>query len=214
MIAFASRHRFQLGVHAIGDRAIDACVDGFIKALEEDPWDARHYVIHNDFTTPECAKRMAEYNIGANVQSLIKWTIADAEVAVVGEERAAYEWPLRTLIDAGVHVADSSDAPVVTADWKIGIQTAVTRESKSGKISGPDQRISRKEAIRAYTIEGAWIDHQDKVKGSIEPGKLADFCILDQDILTVDVRKIRDIKTVMTIIGGKIVHNTEPENPE
>lgn len=207
MINYASKRRFQIGVHSTGDRAIDAVVDGFAKALKEDPWDARHYVIHADFATPECAKRMAEYGIGVSVQSLIKQQISDLEEAIVGPERAAYEWPLKTLLKAGVHVANASDAPVIYPNWKVGIEAAVTRESKaSGKVSGPEECLTREEAIRTYTVEGAWLDHSEDIKGSIEPGKVADLCVLDKDILSVDVHDISGIDTVMTMVGGKVVH--------
>jgi len=208
MIVYAHKHGFQLGIHATGGRAIDACVDGFIKAMEEYPWDARHYVIHSDFTTPECAKRMARYNIGACVQSGIKWTISDYMDGLVGEQRSARQWPLRTLIDSGVQLSGSSDAPVSYPNWKLGVEAAVLRESKAtGKVSGPEQCISREEAIRTYTMGGAWQDHMDSIKGSIEIGKLADFCVLDEDILTVDPHRIKDIRTLMTIAGGKIFHD-------
>ncbi len=210
MINYASKRRFQIGVHSTGDRAIDAVVDGFVKALKEDPWDARHYVIHADFTTPDCAGRMAEYNIGVSAQSLIKQQISDLEEGIVGPERAAYEWPLKTLLRAGVHVANASDAPVIYPNWKMGIEAAVTRESKaSGKVSGPEECLTREEAIRTYTMEGAWMDHSENIKGSIEPGKVADLCVLDQDILSVDVHDIGRINTVMTMAGGKVVYRAD-----
>jgi len=210
MINYASKRRFKIGVHSTGDRAIDAVVDGFVKALEEDPWDARHYVIHADFATPECAERMAKHGIGVSVQSLIKQQISDLEEGIVGPERAAYEWPLKTLLRAGVHVANSSDAPVIYPNWKVGIEAAVTRESKaSGKVSGPEECLTREEAIRTYTIEGAWMDHSEDVKGSLEPGKVADLCVLDRDILSVDVHDIGSIDTVMTMVGGKVVYQSE-----
>jgi predicted amidohydrolase YtcJ len=212
MIVLASKRRFQLGVHSTGDRAIDAVVDGFIKALEEDPWDARHYVIHADFTTPECIKRMGRYNIGVSANSLIKQQISDLEESIVGPKRAAWEWPLKSMFKAGVHVANASDAPVIYPDWKMGIEAAVTRESKASmKVSGPEECLTREEAIRTYTIEGAWLDHSDHLKGSIETGKLADLCVLDRDILTVDVHDIHNAETLMTIVGGKIVYNNRPD---
>jgi predicted amidohydrolase YtcJ len=214
MIAYASKRRFQLGVHSTGDRAIDAVVDGFIRALKEDPWDARHYVIHADFTTPDCARRMAEHQIGAAVQSLIKRQISDLEERIVGPQRAAYEWPLKTLRKAGVRVANSSDAPVIYPDWRMGLEAAVTRESKaSGRVSGPEERLTREEAIGTYTLEGAWLDHSDHLKGSIEVGKLADFVVLDRDILTIDPHDIHKIETLMTVVGGKIVYSGRPEEP-
>jgi predicted amidohydrolase YtcJ len=183
-------------------------VDGFVAALEEDPWDARHYVIHADYITPRTRQRMAEFGIGAVMQSLIKWIISDVSDAVVGEERSAGEWPFKSLMDAGIHVANSSDAPVTYPDWKMGVEVAVTRESRAtGKVSGPHESISREEALRAYTIEGAWIDHMEGQKGSIEVGKLADFCVLDGDILTCDVHDIHGVPTVMTIVGGRVVYD-------
>jgi len=151
---------------------------------------------------------MARYNIGACVQSGIKWTISDYMDGLVGEQRSARQWPLRTLIDSGVQLSGSSDAPVSYPNWKLGVEAAVLRESKAtGKVSGPEQCISREEAIRTYTMGGAWQDHMDSIKGSIEIGKLADFCVLDEDILTVDPHRIKDIRTLMTIAGGKIFHD-------
>ena len=208
MLVYAHKCGFQVGIHATGDRAIDACVDGFIKAMQEKPWDARHYIIHSDFTSDEYAKRMARHNIGACVQSGIKWTISDYMDSLVGEQRSARQWPLRTLIDAGVHVAESSDGPCMYPNWKQVVEAAVLRESKAtGKVSGPEQCITVEEAIRAFTIESAWQDHMENIKGSIEIGKLADFCVLDEDILTVDPHQIKDIRTLMTIVGGKIVYD-------
>ncbi|GAH28516.1 unnamed protein product, partial [marine sediment metagenome] len=183
MIVYAHKRGFQVAVHACGDRAVDACVGGFIKAMQEEPWDARHYIIHaQNLRTPECAKRLAEHNIGVNTQSVVKWTISDYIDDIIGKERSAREWPVRTLIDAGVHVSNSSDCPVAHPNWKQGVEAAILRESKAtGKVCGPEQCITVEEAIRTFTIEGAWQDHMENVKGSIDVGKLADFCVLGED---------------------------------
>ena len=214
MITVLHRNRLQVGIHSCGERTIDVCMDQYMKCIEDDPWDARHYTIHSDFTRLETMRSISEfgrrtgYELALNVQSPIKWTISDLMETVVGEERAAYHWPLRAMLDAGIRVCNSSDAPVIYPDWKVGIQGAVLRESKAtGKISGPDQRVTVPEAIRTYTINGAWLDHMERVKGSIEPGKLADFCVLEKDILTVDPHEIKDLRTAMTIIGGKVVYD-------
>jgi predicted amidohydrolase YtcJ len=200
----------QVAVHVTGDRAVDATIDGFVKALQEKSGkDLRHYIIHGDFISDQTAKRMAEYNIGVNVQPGIKWTISDYMDSLVGENRSARQWPLNMLMKTGVRVAASSDTPVTYPNWRQGVQSALLREAKaSGKVSGPEQRITIEEAIRMYTMNGAWQDHMENAKGSIEVGKLADFCILGEDILTIDPHKIKDIPVLMTIVGGEIVYDT------
>jgi hypothetical protein len=213
-IKVAHGNRMQVGIHSCGERTIDIITDQYMKCIEEDPWDARHYVIHSDFALPGTIKRVAEfgrrtgYELAFNVQSPIKWTISDLMETVVGSERAAYHWPLRSMLDAGVRVANSSDAPVIYPDWRPGVQGAVLRESKAtGKPSGPEQSITVQEAIRTYTINGAWLDHKEDAKGSIEAGKAADFCIIDGDILTIDPHRIVELSVLMTVAGGNVVYD-------
>ncbi len=207
MITYVHSKGYQLGVHATGDRAIDATVDGFVKSCKEMPGgDLRHYVIHGDFISREKAKALAGINCGIAMQPYIGVMISDYTPAIVGEKRAAYEWPTRTVLDAGVNLTSSSDAPVTYPNWRLGIQAAVLREGLgSGVVSGTEECISLEEAVRSYTINGAWQDHMEDIKGSIEVGKLADFCVIDKDILEIDPHQIGDISVIMTITGGKIV---------
>lgn len=208
IVAHAHKLGFQIGIHATGDRSIDACIDGFVRAEQEQPKGLRHYIIHGDFVPAKSARRMAEYHVGVSVQPALANVMSGPIAFSVGKARATNLLPLKTLMEAGVHVSGGSDAPVTFPDWKQGIQAAVLRESIPGDLSADSgQRISREQAIRMYTIEGAWQDHMEHVKGSIEPGKVADFCILDEDILSVEPHKIKDIRTSMTIAGGKIVYN-------
>ena len=215
MIRISHRNRLQVGIHSCGERTIDVCSDEYMKCIEADPWDARHYIIHSDFSRPETIRKIAEfgkrtgYELGLNVQSSIKWTISDLMETVVGPEKSDYQWPLRTMFDNGIRVANSSDAPVNYPDWRQGVQSAVLRESKAtGKTSGPEQRITVREALQSYTINGAWLDHKDDVKGSIEIGKVADFCVIDDNILNIDPHKITDLSILMTIAGGNVVYDT------
>ena len=209
MIRFIHSKGYQIGLHATGDRAIDAAVDGFAEAMEENPGgDPRHYIIHGDFISREKAETLKRLNGGVAMQPFIGVMIADFDPLVVGEERAAYEWPARTVLNAGLNLTSNSDAPVTYPNWRLGIQGAVLREGLiSGKVSGPEQCITVEEAIRTYTINGAWQDHMEAVKGSIEPGKFADLCIIGEDILTVDPHEIGAIPVLMTLSGGNIVHD-------
>ncbi|MGW3493550.1 amidohydrolase [Streptomyces sp. NPDC001020] len=209
MVRHAHAAGYQVGVHVTGDRGIDTIVDAFEAAADAHPRpDARHYVIHGDFLTPRSMKRLAEHGFGANMNPTIKWTIADLEEELVGPERAAYEWPYRDAIDAGVTVASSSDAPVTLPDWRQGIATMLLRESKaSGRVSGPDQRITLAEAVRTYTANGAWQDFADDWKGTLEAGKVADLCVLGGDLLSADPHDIPDLPVTLTVLGGEIVHD-------
>ena len=207
LIAHAHKNGKQIGVHATGDRAIDATVDGFIKGYMEKPIDdLRHYVIHGDFLSRSTAERMAKYNFGVAMQPYIKSWLADILPALVGKDRTDHQFPMRMVLDAGINLTGSSDAPMTPLNWRLGMQSAVLRESlTSGRVGGPDQCISLEEAVKIYTINGAWQDHMEHVKGSIEVGKLADLCILEKDLFSVDPHELHDIPVLMTIAGGKIV---------
>lgn len=208
MIKLVHEHGHQIAVHSTGDRAIDATVDGFALAQAAKPGgDPRHYVIHGDFISPETCAKLASVNGGLTMQPTIEAMISDFDIAVVGEERAAYEWPMRTALDSGLKLSSSSDAPITVPNWRLGVENAVLRESLvSGAVSGPEQCITVEEAIKTYTINGAWQDHMEDLKGSIEVGKLADFCVIDKDILTIDPHQIKTIAVLKTIVGGKVVY--------
>lgn len=206
MIVFAHKNGFQCGIHVIGDRAITACVDGVERAQREKPWDLRHYLIHSDLATPADIQRMVRLGMGVSTQPILKWVFSDVIDQMIGIPRSEWQFPVRALLDAGVPVSLSSDAPVTEPDWLQGVEAAVLRKSKaSGTVRGPAQRISVSEALRAYTMGGAWQDFMETRKGSLEVGKLADFCVLDQDILTVDPDAIHAIENVATVVGGKRV---------
>jgi predicted amidohydrolase YtcJ len=206
MIRFAHGSGFQVGVHSVGDLAIGAAIAGFAKAETEDPKSLRHYLMHVDFITPEQAATVARHGFGVNITPAMPWTISDMNVDIVGLEQVKREWPYRLVANAGCHLAASSDAPCTYPSWLQGVQSAVLRESKAtGTVYSPDQCLTLREAIRMYTIGGAWQDRQEHIKGSIEPGKLADLCVIDQDILSVDHHDISKINNVMTIMDGRVV---------
>ncbi|WP_034271346.1 amidohydrolase [Haloechinothrix halophila] len=202
------RNRFQVQVHATGDRACDAVINAFAAAMDADPWpQARHVLIHANLPSDDSIRTMAKHGFVANTNALIKWQASDALRGVVDDERWHRNIPVRSLLDAGVVVADSSDAPVTYPDWRQAIETLVLREAKGSRtLSGPDQRISRKQALRAWTSAPAYQEGREAAKGSIAPGKLADLTVLAEDFFAVDDHELHSLTPVMTIVGGTIRH--------
>ncbi|MFF4585532.1 amidohydrolase [Streptomyces sp. NPDC001388] len=208
MIRVAHEAGFQLGVHVTGDRAIDTVVDAFLAANEAVPRsDARHYVIHGDFVGADSLAKLAAHGYGVNMNPAIKWTISDLMDQVVGPERSACQWPVRSALEAGVAVCASSDAPITEPDWRQGVAAMMLRESKAtGRPSGPDQCVPLAEALRAYTVNPARQDFAEDWKGSIEPGKVADLCVLDRPLLGLDPHEITDAEVEMTVFDGSVVY--------
>jgi predicted amidohydrolase YtcJ len=207
MVALAHEAGWQIGTHATGDRAIDAVVEAYARALagRPDP-DRRHYLIHADLVSPGTLRRMAALGIGANFNAAIKYLIADGQVGSIGPVRAAYEWPYRTALDAGVIVATGSDAPVTDGNWRQGLATCVARKGKqSGAVSGPDQRINLDQAIWSHTAAGAWQDHAERWKGTLTPGMAADLVVLDGAIDRVDPDGIGGMTVDQTVVNGAVV---------
>ncbi|MFE7278271.1 amidohydrolase [Streptomyces sp. NPDC057623] len=208
MIRVAHEAGFQLGVHVTGDRAIDTVVDAFAAAQGSVPRpDARHYVIHGDFIGPGSLAGLAAHGYGVNMNPAIKWTVSDLMDEVVGPERSAYQWPVRAAVEAGVRVCASSDAPITEPDWRQGVASMMLRESKAtGRPSGPEQCVPLADALRAYTATPAWQDFADDWKGTVEPGKAADLCVLDRPLLDLDPHDITDVRVDLTVFDGRVVH--------
>ena len=200
---------YQIGTHVTGDRSIDTVVDAYVREQRAAPRvNARHYLIHADLVSPDTLSQMAAMRIGANFNPEIKFLLADSQVQSIGPARAAYEWPFRTALETGVVVASSSDAPVTEGNWLQGIATCVERRGKqSGKVSGPDQRIDLDQAIRTYTIAGAWQDHAEAFKGSLEPGKAADLCVLDERLSETPPSDYAAASVIMTMVDGRVAHD-------
>ena len=209
MIRLAHEAGLQVGVHVTGDAAIDTVVAAFAKANARSARrDARHYVIHGDFTTPPALQRLAAGGFGLNMNPAIKWTISDLMDDMLGEQRSAWQWPVASALAAGVRVAASSDAPVVRPDWRRGVSAMMLRESKAtGRVSGPDQVVGLANAIRAYTAVPAWQDFAEDWKGTLQPGRAADRCVLGGSLRKASPRDIPDIPVDMTVFDGRVVHD-------
>ncbi|MDI2132728.1 amidohydrolase [Yinghuangia seranimata] len=199
---------YQLGVHVTGDQGIDAVVDAFAAARAHHPrTDERHYVIHGDFVTPASLRTLAAHGWSVNMNPAIKWTIADLMDDVVGPERSAYQWPVRSAVEAGIPVAASSDAPITYPDWRRGVASMLLRESKAtGRPSGPEQRVDLATALRAYTVNAARQDFAESWKGRLAVGMAADVCVLGGDLLAADPHEIPDLPVDLTVFDGSIVY--------
>lgn len=206
----ADKNGLQLSVHAIGDKANNYMLNLFQEIVTNNPkWDRRFRLEHAQHVRFEDIPRFAELGVIASVQPY--HCIDDGVWAEkrIGSERIKYTYPFRTFLDNKVMLCFGSDWTVAPLNPLLGIYAAVTRRTLDDKNPEgwiPEQKISVEEAIMAYTINNAYASFEEKIKGSIEVGKLADFTVLDQDILTIDPVKIKDVKVEMTVFDGKVIY--------
>ncbi len=207
----ALEHGFQVCTHAIGDRANRVVLNAYERAFKKYPAvnDHRFRIEHAQILDGADIERFAALGVIASMQaqhctSDMPWVpdrIGDARTA-----EGAYVW--RKLLDRGVHVPNGSDAPVESANPFLGIYAAVTRRARDGKPSGgwyPDQAMTRKEALASFTVEGAFASFEEKLKGRLKKGMLADITVLSKNISAAPEEEIPDIEATMTVVGGKIV---------
>ena len=200
----------QLSIHAIGDSANSLMLDMFEKIVQVNPkWDRRFRLEHAQHIQPKDFKRFARLGVIASVQPY--HAIDDGRWAEkrIGHERCKTTYAFRTFHDNGVKICFGSDWTVAPLNPLLGIYAAVTRRTlDDANPDGwfPEQKISVQEAIEAYTINNAYAAFEENEKGSITPGKLADFVVLSDDILSIDPIKIRDVNVEMTILGGNIIY--------
>jgi predicted amidohydrolase YtcJ len=208
--AAADRAGLQVMVHAIGDRAIATQLEIFERvARENGPRDRRFRIEHAQHIRPADLPRFARLQVIASMQPY--HAIDDGRWAekVIGPERAKTTYAFRALLDSGTVLAFGSDWFVAPPDPLLGIYAAVTRRTLDGKTPRgwiPEQKITVEEALRCYTVGGAYAGFEEQVKGTVAPGKLADLALIDRDITRIDPEEIRNAKVVLTIVGGRIVY--------
>lgn len=209
MIVEANRLGCQVGIHATGDRTIDAAVDAVGEAMSESRMELRHYVIHGDLVSPGALARMASLGMGLNVQPGIAVKTAGWLAAVLGDEVAAAAWPIADAQRAGVSVSLSSDAPILAPDWRQGIADADAW--LGAPASGPTAESDRMRALlRGYTVAPARQDGAEPWKGTLEPRKVADLCVLEADPLHVAAAELPRVGVDLTVVDGEIVYERAP----
>jgi predicted amidohydrolase YtcJ len=211
----ADKAGLQLCVHAIGDQAISIVLDLFQDIEKANgARDRRWRIEHSQHINPKDFQRYAGLHVIASMQPY--HAIDDGQWAErrIGPIRAKSTYAFRTLLDRGVHLAFGTDWSVAPLNPMLGLYAAVTRATLDGKHPDgwvPEQKITIQEAIEAYTLGSAYAEFQEKDKGSITTGKLADLILVSDNLLKIDPRAVRDAKVEMTMVGGKIVYGGPPQ---
>jgi hypothetical protein len=214
-IADLDARGLQIFTHAIGDKAVRLALDAYQNAAEVNKTtDARPRIEHIETISAADIDRFGKLGVIASMQPLHSYPDDDTLniwARNIGPERASRPWVWNSIQDKGGVLAFGSDWPVVTLNpWK-GVQTAVTRQTSEGNPPGgfvPRQRLSLEDAIRAYTLGAAIAGRREKTEGSLEAGKLADFILLDQDLLKIEPSQIDKTEVLFTVVGGKIVYQS------
>jgi predicted amidohydrolase YtcJ len=203
---------FQVCIHAQGDRAIEIVLDAYAAVLSSgvaagagNP--RRHRIEHGGAMYPPLAARAAALGIVVASQPGFLSSLGDGFLAAfpeTGDELYAFASWQR----AGITVAGSSDAPVITADPRIGIRDAITRRTGDGRVLGPAERLAARDALALYTTQAAYACHRENEIGSLEPGKLADFVVLKQNPLETEPGRIPDIDVLATVLDGTPVYQS------
>lgn len=207
MARIALESDFQLCIHAIGDRANREILDIYEEAFRAHPdkTDLRWRVEHAQHLHPDDIPRFGRLGVIASMQGIHCTSDGPYVLKRLGEKRAeegAYVW--QKLMQSGALICNGTDAPVEDVDPIACFYASVTRIMKDGTAFYPDQRMSRVEALRSYTLNGAYAAFQEDILGSLTPGKLADIVVLSKDIMTVPEEEILQADVVYTIVGGKV----------
>jgi len=213
-VAQLEAENFQVHIHVIGDGAVRAALDAFAYArYRNGKGNGRHHLAHVQFIDPDDLSRFAELDVTATFSAL--WAggedafLSELTLPRVGSERYRWTYPLQSLIDAGGRVAFGSDWNVSSPDPLQAIEAAVTRGSVSDPsipVFMPQERISLEDAIKAATLNSAYVNRIERRTGSIEVNKLADLVILDRNLFEIEPAEISDAKVLKTLFGGRVIY--------
>jgi len=211
MVAEADRRGFQMGIHAIGNRANAMVLDAYEYARNVNgPRDARHRIEHSQILTKNDVSRFADMGVVASMQPFhcigdLHWV-----ESVIGKEQCRYAYAWQSLVSAGAPVAFGTDWPVVPLNPLESIYAAVTRQDTSGFPAAGwhrEERLTPEQALAAYTAGSAYAEFMEHKKGVLAKGMLADIVVLDRNILDCDPLKILETRVVYTLVGGSIVYS-------
>ena len=205
---------WRASVHVVGDAAVDQALEGFEKANADQDITAKRWTLEHAFITrPDHYPRIKRLNLNLSVQDHL-YLAAPVLKRYWGMDRASQVTPVKTYLDQGFLLAGGTDSPVIPLSPFWAIYHFMTRDTISDGIYGANQAItSRDTLLRLFTINNAKLTGEDAVKGSIEPGKLADFAVLSADYLTIAPAEVAALRAVATYVGGKLVYSAEGFKP-
>lgn len=214
MVAKANDMGFQVGVHAIGDLGNRMVLDAFDTVQQGKPSPLRNRVEHAQIIALEDIPRFAELGVIASMQPTHATSDMNMAEDRVGPDRILGGYAWRRLLDSGAVIASGSDFPVELSNPFHGLYAAVTRQGRDGEPEDgwyADQALTRGEALHSFTLAAAYSAHQENRVGSLEPGKWADFIIIDRDYFTIPASQIDDIIVLQTWVGGEKVYDANRE---
>ena len=205
IIIRAHRSGWQVGTHAIGDRAVGAVLDIYAEALREHPRaDHRHRIEHCGVLDDRQLDQLQALGVVPVPQGRFVEEIGDGMMAALGPERTRWTYRQRSFVARGIPLPGSSDRPVVNGSPLLGIHAMVNQKTAAGRDYCPAEALTPLEALRCYTLGSAYATFEEHRKGSLEPGKLADFAVLSDDLTAVPPDQIADIRVLATAVGGEL----------
>lgn len=218
IFAAAQARGWQLTAHSQGGAAIDTLLDVFERLDRVQPIASmRHHVMHGSFMSEDAIARMKRMGVAADVQPGWLYFDVPALQRVFGYSSMRYFFPVRSLLQNGIRVAGGSDH-MIGHDRNTAVNpynpffnmwACIVRKTRDGSDFYPNERISREQALKMFTIDAAWLQFSEKQRGSLEPGKLADFVVIEQDFLKCPENAIRTIEPLMTFVGGRIAYEKQ-----
>jgi hypothetical protein len=210
-----TRGGFQIGLHAIGDGGVEMALDAFAEAIRDareraSTRDFRFRVEHAQVVTPGQFSRFRELGVIASMQPNHLLTDMNWAEARIGKQRAKHSYPWAEFLKNGVRLAFGTDYPVEPVTPFRGLYAAVTRKNEAGTAEYfPEQKLTIEQAISAYTAGSAYAEFTEQEKGTLEPGKLADFVVLDRDLTKATPTEILQTKVLRTVVGGITVYEAK-----